>query len=172
MPMSCCACCNAVRTGTTGTGTYDAACMVCSSIPFGRGMDGRTVDLERGRGGGLGLCGYLNLAVQSSVWKMELPPCQTAAIVRQTRPCCASNRSSKKNKKKTVDRQGKLNRSKKKKDASRSDGPPPPVLAGPIISDGRPHCWDQDRDLCVSSLSEANGTCRPPRRRHIISCSA
>lgn len=61
-------------------------------------MGGRSISRGDG-GGGLGLCGYLNLAVQSSVWKMELPPCQTAAIVRQTRPCRASNRSSKKNKK-------------------------------------------------------------------------
>lgn len=128
-------------------------------------MGGRSI--SRGDGG-LGLCGYLNLAARRVVGVEELPwSCVPDRRHRptdvQTRPCCASTKRKQKKKKKTVDRQtGEINPQQRKKCVSkRWITTTRPCRAHHLGC--RPHCWD--RDLCAVSSSEANGTCRRPPAR-------
>lgn len=72
------------RTDWTGTGTYDAACMVMFFSPFWEG--GWAVGRSREGTGGWD-CADISilLPIESSVWKTShILACQTAAIVRQT----------------------------------------------------------------------------------------
>lgn len=166
------------RTDWTGTGTYDAACMVMFFSPFWEGVwaVGRS---REGTGGWDCADISILLPVESSVWKTSHGlACQTAAIVRQTsrhvRVARQQNDKAKK-KKKTVDRQtGEINPQQRKKCVSkRWTTTTRPCRAHHLGC--RPHCWD--RDLCAVSSSEANGTCRrPPAREqdktayHLLQC--
>lgn len=165
-------------TDWTGTGTYDAACMVMFFSPFWEGVwaVGRS---REGTGGWDCADISILLPVESSVWKTSHGlACQTAAIVRQTsrHVCVARQQNDKaKEKKKTVDRQtGEINPQQRRKCVSkRWTTTSRPCRAHHLGC--RPHCWD--RDLCAVSSSEANGTCRrPPAREqdkteyHLLQC--